>query len=256
MPKLNFIQFYDSLRARVASRQPFSVIRIGDGEGIILGYPGRTPPAKMNKRLDKWFGSKNMSDTEKIWFAEALREACKNADMLGIPGLRHDKINQDWRNVKRYVADFKLSTEQQDVFCMDCTIELQTKRKFQELLTGIDRLYCISCRDLSGKISCAFGIKTVETFLVPPQNVPYRTVPGTQTANTRHYPDLYNLALKWIEQRALSNLFFVGAGGLGKLYCNHVKKMGGMALDVGSLFDGWAGLVTRSYLSNVEQYRL
>jgi hypothetical protein len=256
MPKLNYSQFYESLRARIKSRAPFSAIRIGDGEGIILGYPERTSRMKMDKRLDKWFGSGNMLDNEKIKFARDLRSACRNADMLGIPGMRHDKLNQDWRNVKRYITEFELSNETQEVFCMDCTIELQTNHKFNELLAGIDRLYCISCRALNDKISAAFDIKIVETFLIPPQNTPYRTAKGMQIADTKHYPDLYYLALKWIEQRALNNLFFIGAGGLGKIYCDYVKKMGGMVLDVGSLFDGWAGLKTRSYVNDAEIFSL
>lgn len=256
MPNLNFNQFRESLRSRIERRQPFSVIRIGDGEGIILGYPTRTPRQKMDKRLDKWFGSKNMSEQEKRWFTESLRQACRNADMLGVPGLRHDKLNQDWRNVKRYVAEFKLSNAEQDAFCMDCTVELQTRGMWRQMVAGIDELFCISCRDVGEQLKQAFGFKQVETFLIPPQNLPYRTVPGMQVASTRHYPDLFNLASEWIVKNAAGKMFFVGAGGLGKLYCDLVKKCGGMAIDVGSLFDGWSGLVTRSYLSNIQRYRI
>jgi hypothetical protein len=241
---------------RIVKRAPFSVIRIGDGEGIILGYPKHTSKEKINKRLDKWFGSSNMTEVNKLWFADALREACKNADMLGVPGMRHDKLNRDWRNVKQYVSEYNLSNDKQDVFCMDCTIDIQTEHKYYELLVGVNRLYCISCRELSEKISKSFSIPAVETFLIPPQNVPYRTVQGMPVAESRHYPDLYNLALRWIEQRALNNLFFVGAGGLGKIYCDYIKRQGGMALDVGSLFDGWAGLQTRSYLCDKSRFSL
>jgi hypothetical protein len=37
----------------------------------------------------------------------------------------------------------------------------------------------------------------------------------------------------------------VGAGILGKIYCHRIKQLGGIAIDVGSMMDVWAGLKTR-----------
>ena len=45
-------------------------------------------------------------------------------------------------------------------------------------------------------------------------------------------------------------LFLVGAGLFGKIYCGIARKWDAVALDVGSLFDGWAGVFNaRSYLT-------
>jgi hypothetical protein len=68
----------------------------------------------------------------------------------------------------------------------------------------------------------------------------------------KHYPALFNLIPKWLdEQPAKGNVFLVGAGGLGKVYCNWIKQRGGVAIDMGSILDGWAGLITRSYLKEM-----
>jgi hypothetical protein len=40
-------------------------------------------------------------------------------------------------------------------------------------------------------------------------------------------------------------LCIVGGGLYGKLYCNHIRSQGGVALDLGSLLDAWAGIHTR-----------
>jgi len=40
---------------------------------------------------------------------------------------------------------------------------------------------------------------------------------------------------------ANGKLFLVGAGFLGKIYCDLIKRHGGIALDVGSMMDRWAG---------------
>ena len=37
----------------------------------------------------------------------------------------------------------------------------------------------------------------------------------------------------------------VGAGALGKAYCEAVRQQGGVAVDIGSGFDGWAGVMSR-----------
>jgi hypothetical protein len=256
MPRLNFPQFCESLSAHLDARKPFSLVRAGDGEGIVIGYPGLTPLAKLNKRLDKWFGSKTMGSHDKLAFCEAVRTACKNATMLGIPGARHDKINQDWRNVNRYLEQLGCLSESREVFCMDCTVDLHRHKLYTKMLKGFDTLYCIGCRDLAPQLKRAFGLREVNTYLVPPQNVPYRSQPGIPVERRPHYPLLYTEILRWIDEHARGNLFFVGAGGLGKIYCDRVRDRGGMAVDVGSMFDGWAGLVTRSYLKSIREFRL
>jgi hypothetical protein len=54
----------------------------------------------------------------------------------------------------------------------------------------------------------------------------------------------------------VGKVFLVGAGGLGKIYCMLIKEHGGLAYDIGALFDGWAGLYTRPYLHNTERFAL
>ena len=40
-------------------------------------------------------------------------------------------------------------------------------------------------------------------------------------------------------------LYLVGGGLYGKLYCQLIKAQGGIALDLGSLFDAWLGIPSR-----------
>ena len=37
-------------------------------------------------------------------------------------------------------------------------------------------------------------------------------------------------------------LFLVGAGAFGKIYCQWIKERGGIAIDIGSIFDSWANI--------------
>ena len=40
-------------------------------------------------------------------------------------------------------------------------------------------------------------------------------------------------------------LYLVGGGLYGKLYCQLIRSQGGVALDLGSLFDAWLGIPSR-----------
>jgi hypothetical protein len=40
-------------------------------------------------------------------------------------------------------------------------------------------------------------------------------------------------------------LYLVAGGLLGKLYCDRIKRSGGVAVDIGALIDGWMGTDTR-----------
>ena len=44
----------------------------------------------------------------------------------------------------------------------------------------------------------------------------------------------------------------VGAGALGKGYCNEIKRQGGIAIDLGSRFDHWLGYQTRDIVLRPE----
>lgn len=54
------------------------------------------------------------------------------------------------------------------------------------------------------------------------------------------------------------DIFLIGGGPLGKVYYQKVKELGGIALDVGSTFDAWAGVATRSGMDSsfFDEYKL
>jgi len=43
-------------------------------------------------------------------------------------------------------------------------------------------------------------------------------------------------------------VFIVGAGILGKIYAHLIHQRGGIAIDVGSVLDGWAHVSSRAFL--------
>jgi len=43
-----------------------------------------------------------------------------------------------------------------------------------------------------------------------------------------------------LERVTLGRVYLVGAGILGKMYCDVIKQRGGVAIDIGAVIDGWA----------------
>jgi hypothetical protein len=79
------------------------------------------------------------------------------------------------------------------------------------------------------------------------------TIPGQHVVEGRNlkeplYPNLYQQTLTEVHQLDVKGkLCLVGAGLAGKVFCSKIAAMGGVALDVGSMMDAWAGKKARKY---------
>ncbi len=51
--------------------------------------------------------------------------------------------------------------------------------------------------------------------------------------------------LEELEPAFPGQVFFVGAGICGKVYCDVIARRGGIALDIGAVCDAWLGIPTR-----------
>ena len=63
-----------------------------------------------------------------------------------------------------------------------------------------------------------------------------------------HYPERFEQLCDELIIPFRGAVFLIGAGGLGKIYADIVCQRGGIALDVGSVLDGWAAKATRGFL--------
>jgi hypothetical protein len=72
-----------------------------------------------------------------------------------------------------------------------------------------------------------------------------------EAINGKHYPDQFNTINCSISRPLNGKLFLVAAGILGKFYCHTIKRNGGIALDIGSIADGWMNCDTRPGLGKL-----
>jgi hypothetical protein len=57
-----------------------------------------------------------------------------------------------------------------------------------------------------------------------------------------HYPARFCELRETLTVPFPGAVFLVGAGALGKIYCHWIQQRGGIALDIGSICDAWAGV--------------
>jgi hypothetical protein len=62
---------------------------------------------------------------------------------------------------------------------------------------------------------------------------------------TPHFPERFDRLLDTLAPAFPGQVFFVGAGICGKVYCDVIARRGGVAIDIGAVCDAWLGIVTR-----------
>lgn len=115
---------------------------------------------------------------------------------------------------------------------------------YRDLLTGLPFLGLISSRDIGDQIRTTFGIKELVTYPVPSE----RGMLGAFENLGPHYPERFKQLCDELIVPFRGAVFLIGAGALGKIYADIVFQRGGIALDAGSILDGWATKASREFL--------
>lgn len=172
-------------------------------------------------------------------------EAFKDSDVIGVspyclenkealPEHLYWKITLD-------ILQQHISPNSTKLCHMNVHLRFLRDKYYDRLLRGQKKLYYVSCRNLDEPLKRVFGISEVHSFIVAPQmnNDP-------SYVGIRHFPEQFVQVKSWIENLdCTGSLCLVGAGYVGKIYNIWFKRRGGVALDVGSIFDQWAGRRTR-----------
>ncbi len=243
-------------------KTPFSMIRLGDGEGAFLPYKDNSfQEEDQNFASNIWF-NRNLTNQESKKLTELLKLSIDKSDILGIP------------DIKRIVDDFKpqetsyRKRTMQSIYSLE---QLITIKNLTSAFIHIDMLHSnmlgrIIKKSNKNEISIISGHEEhlirdkmeilYNTIIARYYKIPTEAKRINQFNNTNefdelnHYPDVFNNTMQRIEQECeIGDLYLIGAGLLGKIYCSKVKEKGGIALDIGSVFDYLLSYQTRRHLS-------
>lgn len=263
-----------AIKAAIEGRSAYSFIRLGDGEGLLLACAFSKPEDMAY--WQKTFGS-GISFAELESLRSGLHRSSINADLLGLrdevwaPAQSVETIDPQAENFHaRFMAEFKLRAA-------DVHLDLHGARRifglydwhrsaasklkgkitsswacydmalfhfWESLLSSIPEVTIIHCSpSLPGKIASKFPVR-VRSILVP-DRAAERVSRWGRTDLSAYDASEYRSVLEELTTPLRGRVFLVGAGIHGKIFIDHIKRQGGIGLDLGALLDIWDGAVTR-----------
>ena len=245
----------------VSARRPFSLIRLGDGEGAFIrlgaedeaAYPNLYD-ANRDNRMAMWFGAGFPWRTNGFFEeTHGLAQAVRDADIVAVPDLA-------WlSNAYRIMSISGVPSLANIVRCFDTAEtlrahafaaasiakELHLQNRYDEIFRIAKRVSLISCLpDLPALLQAHFGLEAVSFIQIPGEQGSRKAL-GENVIYGAHYPDVFRRLQAELCKPWAGEVVLVAGGMLGKLYAATIKQHGGIALDIGSLADRWADKKTR-----------
>jgi hypothetical protein len=248
--------------AALDARRPFALIRLGDGEGgcVTLGPEDEARFAQLYRR--------NRAELTAMWFGAAFRPEETGFDRLGrtllrsaldcdVVGIPYESwIDHEYRiaslrgvpsltNILRALAGYDVGPPGLRCSSQAVHMELHRSGALAEIMRHAKRLSLISCLpELPELLRDSYGLEEVALYRIPGEQGSARAL-GPEAAAGTHFPDAYAKVMAELERPHHGRLFLVAGGILGKFYAATIKRHGGVALDIGSVVDGWARRSTR-----------
>jgi tetratricopeptide (TPR) repeat protein len=259
-------QIVSDLRARLAAREPYAFIRVGDGEANALDYApdiARFAAGDAAEREAVWWG-RTLGGEARAALAGRVLAAMRAADALGVPAL--ERILRDVRLERR--ENFSATRPGRGIKtvlralgkggALDGSYALLTSAHLQHdlekwnlygtLFADVDGIVAVSChRNLPEHFARRFGVRIARNMVVPPRHASLPTF-GMEMGE-RILPEVLDGLLGELDADLSGRLVVVGAGYAGKVIVHEARKRGAVALDLGSVMDYWIGASTRSYLT-------
>ena len=214
-------------------KKPYSLVRYGDGEAMVLD--GLKNPKALERVIKRQFGMLSFEDGWKV--RDILIQALTEADIIGVPiGKKLGEPDSYWFKANSILAE-NVPVIGKDLCSIDIHYDL--KDDYWQLFALAPKIVYISCRNIDQRLREITG-KEVTSYRIAPEAM-FTTYEGPA-----HYPAQYVKIESWMDKQDLKGaLCLVGGGVVGKIYCNWFRDRGGIAIDIGSIFDMWAGYVTR-----------
>lgn len=232
----------DEIIQLLLAGKPISIVRYGDGESIMLNSGSSVAAFRLASEavLRRQIGyDPTVKHVDEI--RQNLIDCYSSADVIGI-SCHKQKVDGHWQKslavLKENVPDHTTN------YCdIDLAYQMLEDDSYSRLLQNREVLSYISCRDLDEGFRRKFNIERVLKYTIAPE------MKWTSGYNgDLHYPTQFNRIPRWMQVQSEifpDSLLLVGAGVIGKIYCNWWRDRGGIAMDVGGVMDLWAGRVTR-----------
>lgn len=240
----------------VQEGHPFSMVRLGDGEGAWLvmdaydeGRFGALYRANRESFLEDWFGSRELiQDNSFLRFSLDLQRTFLAHDIIGVPPMERLNMEEGFLstrglpsaiNVFRYLglidgvfSGFRLCSNS-----INLTLASETSF-YQSLFRSLSHVGLITSQRELASIFVQRGITVVKSYIVPGDSRNFHRRPdGIPECQFPEYVSRIDSELASMDLRGI--VFLVAAGFVGKRYLRTIRDRGGIAIDIGSIADHW-----------------
>ena len=249
----------DLIEERIVGAEPFSLIRLGDGEArfaiercpeLHAGLTAAETTAVGDVVWENWFGGSitaaDETGLERLW--SAYMTAVASADVIGVPDaarLRADTGHFGYMTAQaRWLGELTW-TGRSRFTGASAHYHLERLSPFLDRLLSRTRFVGVVSPHphLADALARRHGGLQTASYTVPGEGrLPTH---AAARAAAPHYPVLFGEIMAQVSVPFRGAVFLVGAGLLGKIYCSRIRTLGGIALDIGSLGDAWMGFDTR-----------
>lgn len=238
------------IKQSLLDKTPMLITRFGEGEMRLFG----------DIQQSNWILKNSLGYTPneeiKSEIRNNLETALIHSDVTGLPSFNgnldentvlrtelHDIYKMIYPTFRKI---FHKNNIQEDNFVF-CDINIHSNffnnNLFIDLLQNLDELTIITCREIDNDLKSFFNIKKINRYIIPPE---YRYEEDIDDVQWNFYPNIHHDIKNSILSKDNSGkLLLYGAGVAGKDLGYYFKKSGGVAFDIGSVFDRWAGRLTR-----------
>ena len=254
------------MRERLHAGIPFAFIRLGDGEANALqqasSFAGQFD-LDAAEREKVWWG-RTLDPTVRDGLAARVRQATFDSDAIGFPArewfLRDVRLDSGAALAATKSGRGLLvvaETLERELQCgalagkiltsAHLPQDLQRWNLYPELFDGVRQVVLVSCHPaLPDFLRNKFELETVKHVLIAPGDS-MREMEHRALTNNEVPPRSLERALDDLGDSPNAQLVLAGAGYAGKIIIAEARRRGGIALDLGSIFDHWLGRHTRSY---------
>jgi hypothetical protein len=227
---------------KLNSGEKLFMLRMGDGEmRIEKNHPS------IEKFSIKEFG-RIITEDEIFLSKKWLKDSVIESSILGLPTKSHCEKNELWQ----YLFDFYEEIEKNNIetwneknYCsINSHFEILNSGHLFEILSTVKKVVVVSPRDVQIKLKEKFrNIEEIEYYSLPGEQA-YET-PHDKNISINIFDRISEILISLRSENRKGQLLIFGAGPIGKIIGCEFSKSGGVALDIGSVFDLFVGKLTR-----------
>jgi hypothetical protein len=245
-------EVFNLVMKKLKSKEPLSIIRIGDGEiAVLLTDPNHKGCAHFyNTHLGR---VPNIQEMKEI--SQNLKTAINDCDILGIPTEKIERGSNPYWSISREmlsnILNEKDKTNNKKFCSMNVHYDLVTLKKLDSILKEINEVYLVTSRDVESRIQKKYpNIKKFNSYKIPGE---YKYEDSKKIEE--YYPTIYKKIESDFKNKNMSGkLLLIGGGFVGKNLAVTFSKSGGVSIDIGSIFDQFVGKITRGVGKGPNKY--